>query len=288
MEKDEGDDVMEEVRILREKIDKECPNSIGRRLVSLLGSMKELEKQELDFQSQCSSDCSRLQKEVDELDKMLNSGANYVDSDAFHHSFQDSSERLESVKKWEILLVISPTLNWVIFCFDPVNFFPHLLCFAPNLAILYELRLSELNTQIQKTLRQTRKHYDTYNALLEIKDLMLKETSLLNSINLQFQNAITSADGRIKLTNSLEGILYGTQQKLDKVQLTHELEQKSCNTIKEKYTAAISEQRRSSSLVKLFQLALMKNAQGTKGFDLKCMNTGYHKSFSSVFSRLST
>ncbi|KAG6409641.1 hypothetical protein SASPL_127682 [Salvia splendens] len=72
--------------------------------------------------------------------------------------------------------------------------------------------------------------------------------------DLQFDNAITSADGRIKLTNSLEGILNGTQQKLEKVQLTHELEQKSCNTIKEKYTAAISEQRRSSSLVKLFQV----------------------------------
>ncbi|XP_042039723.1 coiled-coil domain-containing protein 93 isoform X1 [Salvia splendens] len=249
MEKDEGDDVMEEVRILREKIDKECPNSIGRRLVSLLGSMKELEKQELDFQSQCSSDCSRLQKEVDELDKMLNSGANYVDSDAFHHSFQDSSERLESVKKehatkLRAILSLKRQLDEV-----------------PSQAelIQYELRLSELNTQIQKTLRQTRKHYDTYNALLEIKDLMLKETSLLNSINLQFQNAITSADGRIKLTNSLEGILYGTQQKLDKVQLTHELEQKSCNTIKEKYTAAISEQRRSSSLVKLFQEECARN-----------------------------
>ncbi|XP_057809016.1 uncharacterized protein LOC131023490 [Salvia miltiorrhiza] len=80
--------------------------------------------------------------------------------------------------------------------------------------IQYELRLSELNTQIQKKLRQTRKHYDTYNALLEIKDLMLKETSLLNSINVQFQNAITSVDGRVKLTNSLEGISNGTQQLL--------------------------------------------------------------------------
>ena len=30
--------------------------------------------------------------------------------------------------------------------------------------------------------RQTRKYYATYNALLELKELMLNETSLLNSI----------------------------------------------------------------------------------------------------------
>lgn len=37
----------------------------------------------------------------------------------------------------------------------------------------------------QEKLQQTRKFYATYNALVEIKELMLKETSLLNSINSQ-------------------------------------------------------------------------------------------------------
>ena len=37
------------------------------------------------------------------------------------------------------------------------------------------------NKDIQKH-RQTRKYYATYNALLELKELMLNETSLLNSI----------------------------------------------------------------------------------------------------------
>ena len=40
---------------------------------------------------------------------------------------------------------------------------------------------------VQEKLRQTRKYYGTYNALLEIKELMLKETSLLNSISSQVQ-----------------------------------------------------------------------------------------------------
>jgi len=35
---------------------------------------------------------------------------------------------------------------------------------------------------VQGKHQQTHKYYATYNALLEIKELMLKETSLLNSI----------------------------------------------------------------------------------------------------------
>lgn len=40
----------------------------------------------------------------------------------------------------------------------------------------------------QEKLQQTRKLYGTYNALLEIKDLMLKEISLLNSIGSQVKH----------------------------------------------------------------------------------------------------
>ncbi|KAE8674315.1 Fidipidine, putative isoform 2 [Hibiscus syriacus] len=83
--------------------------------------------------------------------------------------------------------------------------------------IQYEHRFSELSAHIQ--LQQTRKLYATYNALLEIKDLILKETSLLNSINSQFQDAIAGPIGRMKLLESMEGIVKGRQQKLDKAQI---------------------------------------------------------------------
>ncbi|KAL8521941.1 hypothetical protein ACS0TY_012193 [Phlomoides rotata] len=242
-------DVLDEVRILRERIDKECTNSVGWTVVSLLESLKVLEKQEFDIQSQHNSDCSRLQQEIEELDKMLHSGSGYEDSDTFHRSLQDSNERLESAKK-ELAAKLRSIMS-VKWQLDEVPVQAELM--------QYKLRFSELNTQIQKKHRQTRKHYDTYNALLEIRELMLKETSLLNSINLQFQNAITNPDGRIKLINSLEGILNGTQQKLEKVQLALDSEQKFSDAVKKKYTAAVSEQRQSSSLLKLFQEECTRN-----------------------------
>lgn len=125
--------------------------------------------------------------------------------------------------------------------------------------IQYEIRSSELNNQIQKKHGQTRKHYDTYNALMEIKDLMLKEISLLNSISLQFQDAISNVDGRFKLIQSLEEILKGTQQKLEKVEFTVQSEEQLCDSIKEKCTTAISKQRQNSSLLKLLKEERARN-----------------------------
>lgn len=242
-------DASDQVRILRERIDKECPNSMGWRVVSLLESLKALEKQEFDYQSRRSSDCSRLQEEIDELDNMLHSGVDDEGSVKSDHYFQGSNALLDSAKK-----ELATKLRSIVSVKRQLDGVP-----SQAELIQYELRFSELNTQIQKKLRQTRKHYDTYNALLEIKELMLKETSLLNSISLQFQNAIASADGRTKLINSLEGILNGTQQKLEKVQLTLQSEQKFCDTVKDKYAAAIAEQRQSSSLLKLFQEECARN-----------------------------
>ncbi|CAL5435408.1 unnamed protein product [Camellia sinensis] len=123
--------------------------------------------------------------------------------------------------------------------------------------IQYEHRFSELYVHIQEKLRQTRELYATFNAMLEIKDLMLKETSLLNSISSQFQDAITSTAGRTKLVDSMEGISKGTQQcvlqKLEKVRLTLEAERNVRDAVKQRYAAAIVEQRSCYSLLKAFQ-----------------------------------
>ncbi|XP_073138721.1 uncharacterized protein [Henckelia pumila] len=106
----------------------------------------------------------------------------------------------------------------------------------------YSMKYDLLNSMIR-----FRKNIDkpvsstTHNALMEVKDLMLKEISLLNSISLQFQDAVSSVDGRGKLIHSLEGILRGTQQKPEKVELTVQSEEKICDSIKEKCTTTISE-----------------------------------------------
>ncbi|XP_019231170.1 PREDICTED: coiled-coil domain-containing protein 93 isoform X3 [Nicotiana attenuata] len=107
--------------------------------------------------------------------------------------------------------------------------------------------------------RQTHKYYATYNILLEIKELMLKETSLLNSISSQFKGALTSPAGRKKLIDSMEGILHGVQQKLEKVQIALQSEQKVREALKGKHAAAVSEQRHYNSILKAFQVECARN-----------------------------
>lgn len=243
--------ILDEIQIIRERIDKDCPDSaLGWRLVSIFESLKALERQESDFQSHCSLECSKLQGKVNEMEKILDNGKDGNEhSDSLVHSIQDCNKRLELAKK-----ELAAKLRAIVLLKRQLDEVP-----SQAELIQYELRFSELYTQIQKKLRQTRKHYDTYNALMEIKELMLKETSLLNSISVQFQDAITSADGRIKLIDSLEGILKGIQQRHGKVQTTLQSEQQICDSLKEKYAAAISEQRHGYSLLKLFQEECARN-----------------------------
>ncbi|KAE9452254.1 hypothetical protein C3L33_15848, partial [Rhododendron williamsianum] len=145
----------------------------------------DLERQESVLKSDSNEICSKLQAEVNELENMLSCG-----------NMMTTSPMELAVKLREIVLLKRQL--------DDVPVQAEL--------IQYEHRFSELYAHIQEKLRKTRKLYATYNALLEIKDLMLKEASLLNSINSQFQAAITSTAGRMKLIDSMEGIMKGTQQ----------------------------------------------------------------------------
>ncbi|PWA74042.1 paramyosin-related protein [Artemisia annua] len=120
-------------------------------------------------------------------------------------------------------------------------------------------------------LRQTRKYYVTYNALLEIKELMLKETSLLNSMSSQFHDALNTPAGRATVTSSMEGISKSIQQKLQNVQLTLQAEQKACEALKKKHAAANLEKRRCYILLKAFQVR-------------KTINTSVSYQFSSRYS----
>ncbi|XP_045806812.1 coiled-coil domain-containing protein 93 [Trifolium pratense] len=236
--------VVEKLDELRSRIDKEGADSAVQKLYTLMKSLKDLERKENHFLVDRDSKHSELQSEIDELERKLE---NECDSksltDGLQHSFSESLERVDLMKK-----ELAARLRDVVAVRRQID---DLLCQSE--IVQYEHRLSELYAQIQGKHRQTRKYYSTYNALLEIKELMLKETSLLNSIISQFQEAFSSTDGRTKLVHSMEGIVKGSQQKLEKVQLGLQQEERNRNDLKDRYAAAIGEQKRCYSLMKAFQ-----------------------------------
>ncbi|RDX86272.1 Coiled-coil domain-containing protein 93, partial [Mucuna pruriens] len=238
--------VVKQLYILQERINKEGADSAVQKLVSLMMSLKDLEKRENYFQSNRDSKYSELQADISELErKIANDSDNKNLSDELHHSFSELIEKVNLIKKQ-----LAARLRDIVALRRQIDDLP-----CQSELIQYECRLSELNAQIQGKHRQTRKYYATYNALLEIKELMLKETSLLNSIISQFQEAFSSSEGRIKLLNSMEGIVKGSQQvaKLERVRIGLKEEEKTRNDLKDRYAAAIGEQKRCYSLMKAFQ-----------------------------------
>lgn len=241
---------LNQLQQLRERISMGGAETKVQMLVSLLQSLKDLERKESEFQSYSGAKRSQLEAELVDLKENMASGCDSKSlSDRLNHSLSESAEELNSARK-----ELAATLRAILAVNSQLDNVP-----SQSELIQYERRLSELSGHIQGKHQQTQKHYDTYNALLEIKELMLKETSLLNSISSQFQNAITSTAGRMKLIDSMEGIVKGSQQKLEKLQLGPKEQEKIRDGLKERYTAAIAEQRQWYSLLKAFQEACAKN-----------------------------
>ncbi|KAK7410292.1 hypothetical protein VNO78_00967 [Psophocarpus tetragonolobus] len=242
--------VVKQLYFLKERINKEGADSAVQKLVSLMTSLKDLEKKEKYFQSNRDSKHSDLLADISGLERKITKDSdNNILSDGLHHSFSELVEKINLMKKQ-----LAARLRDIVEVRRQIDDLP-----CQSEVIQYEHRLSELYAQIQGKYRQTRKYYATYNALLEIKELMLKETSLLNSIISQFQDAFSSTDGRIKLVQSMEGIVKGSQQKLEKVDVGLKEEERIRNDLKDRYAAAIGEQRRCYSLLKAFQAQCVKN-----------------------------
>lgn len=243
-------EVLNEMQELQERISKEGANTSVQRLLSLLKLLKSQERQESDIQSCHEAKHSKLKAEVVDLEEKVASGNGSESiANGFDKFLHNCLEELNAAKR-----ELAGRLRAILLLKRQLDDVP-----SQTELIQYERRFSELYVHIQEKLQQTRKFYATYNALVEIKELMLKETSLLNSINSQFQDAITSTAGRLKLINSMEGIVKGAQQKLEKVQLGLQAEQKVCDALKERHAAAIAEQRRCYSLLKAFQEECTKN-----------------------------
>ncbi|CAJ1973760.1 unnamed protein product [Sphenostylis stenocarpa] len=263
--------VVKQLTILQERINNEGADSAAQKLASLMTSLKDLEKQENYFQSYRDSRHAELQADIGELERQItNDSDNKNLSDGLHNSFNELVEKVNLMKKQ-----LAARLRDIVALRRQIDDLP-----CQSEIIQYECRLSELYAQIQGKHRQTRKYYATYNALLEIKELMLKQTSLLNSIISQFQEAFSSTDGRIKLVHSMEGIVKGSQQKLERVHLGFQEEERIRNDLKDRYAAAIGEQKRCYSLFKAFQISLMTrpNVQRNRGFSVKVPSDNWRQS----------
>ncbi|WCJ29768.1 hypothetical protein M5689_011382 [Euphorbia peplus] len=239
--------LLQKIQELRDRIQKqEGTDAAVQKFLPLLQSLKAVERNESVWRSNYEA----LESNVNQLeDKLAEARDDQTLSEDLNDALAAATDDLDSTKK-----DFAGRLRVIVSVKKRIDDVP-----TPSELIQYERRFSELNTHIQEKHRQTRKYYATYNALQEMKELMLKETSLLNSISSQFQNAIASTDGHMKLIDSMDAIIKGSKQKLQKVQIALEDEQKGCDALKKRYAAAMADQRRCYSLLKAFQEECARN-----------------------------
>ncbi|XP_006355920.1 coiled-coil domain-containing protein 93 isoform X2 [Solanum tuberosum] len=114
----------------------------------------------------------------------------------------------------------------------------------------------ELAAKLRSTL-SFKRQLDDVQSQAELIQYELRLSELYTHI--QFKDALTSPAGRKKLIDSMEGILHGTQQKLEKVQIALQSEQKAHEALKGQYAAAVSEQRHYNSILEAFQVECARN-----------------------------
>ena len=101
--------------------------------------------------------------------------------------------------------------------------------------IQYERRFVELYEQVAAKLDETRKYFNTYNTLDETHKFMLKEVSLLNSINEQFATAMKNRSMKEAFIGQFENINKGVSATLVRQQAKLQEKQQVVDDLDSKY-----------------------------------------------------
>ncbi|XP_034935084.1 coiled-coil domain-containing protein 93 [Chelonus insularis] len=107
----------------------------------------------------------------------------------------------------------------------------------------YQRRFMELYNQVSATHKETKQYYTLYNTLYDTKLYLSKEFSLLNSIQDNYKEAMTSVSGKEEFLKQFETISLGVKRNKKKLEEKY-AEEKNKTYLLNKQLAMITEQQR--------------------------------------------
>lgn len=223
-----------------------------QKLLPLVKQWKTIEEEEIAFRTNCKEKRSEMLSRIAKLESQVDS---FKDNAKYEAEVDDTLSR--DLLKLKFLKGDMSKINQNVFLLrrklDDVP--------SPTELMQYERCFVELSLHIQSKLRETRKYYAMYNALAEANELTVKEISLLNSMNTQFEAAMITSEGRMKFVASMSDIAKGMQQKLEKMEARTKAEQSSLSALREQHGQKVAARRHYVNLMKLFQEECAKNAK---------------------------
>ncbi|KAN0032411.1 hypothetical protein ACTFIV_006305 [Dictyostelium citrinum] len=123
----------------------------------------------------------------------------------------------------------------------------------------YQRQFVELSEQSSSKLTETRQYYTTYNTFEDKKTLLENELSILNSIQSKYSVAMSSTNNKELFIKSMDQIIDGIQQVLDKSENKWNVEKVRHDTLSDQYMTLLDQERNYYKLTKDFEEECRKN-----------------------------
>lgn len=222
-----------------------------RELQDLVALNETLKTHMSEFEESCRRQAEELRQKV----LALRGGAEDDDETAYVARVEEAHK--ESKSKMAQLRAVAARKNRTVLLLerklDEVPTHSELAQYGRMLVELYE--------QINSKFVETRKYYNSFNALDDTRRFLESELSILRSISTQYDEAMRSRSNKEAFVNSMQTIVGSVEQSYDKTRAKHQEESDRRDALHEEHVALLDKQREYAKLTKEFLAEAAKNAE---------------------------
>lgn len=243
-------DIMKEMKVL-EEAENDDNKSLLETLRSLVATNETLKKQEQEFRNHCKEELVRLKAQIEEVkastDESSSEDMEYRET--VEKQYNADKEKLQKIRM--LLARKNREIASLQRKFDEV----------PSRAELsqYQKRFVELYNQVAAKHKETKQFYTLYNTLEDSRMYIMKEVDLLNSIQENFTEAMSSSASKGEFLTQLEKIVERILQNKAKVEKKKLEEKRQRDMLNDQLLDLIEKQRLYFKTVKDFKEECRKN-----------------------------
>ncbi|XP_075228693.1 coiled-coil domain-containing protein 93 [Lycorma delicatula] len=210
----------------------EAEQGVLKKLQSLVSMSEHLKQQELLFREQCKTELAVLQnlvREAEDAESVDVEGTTGNDTFILERlNERVAAERLTLGRKTRAVVALQRQLDQI-----------------PTRTELaqYQRRFMELYSQVAGKHRETKQFYSSYNILNNKHQYLNKELNILNSIQDNYSQAMSSQSGKEQFMQQLDQIVDGMKQNKKKVEDVRNEERRNRDRLSAQLLTLVDQQR---------------------------------------------
>ncbi|OQR81463.1 hypothetical protein THRCLA_11709 [Thraustotheca clavata] len=213
-------------------------------LRELISHHTNLKLQESEFKSKCQEELIQLQKQVQDLTESQDKRLNKL----------DEKYKVLAAKRDQLKQELAVEVRGVLSTLRLIDDIP-----CKIELIQYEKRFMELYDEVALTLEETRKYFSFYNTLETTHEYLEKEVALIDSINANFEIALSSNAATDVFFNQMQQVIANIQTNVFKQQSLCQSKQLDIDTLDSKYQLLLEKQQEYVAAIRDFQKECEKN-----------------------------